>query len=656
MPYLVALARADVDDPAVRAFAESIGRQGTKADRAHRILRAVSARIRYEPDTTPDDAEPTERIRAPHVVLARGAGDCDCMAGLILCVALILGLEGRLAVVASRDPARPHHVWIDLQTEAGWKAVDPVLQPPELGRHLDGRIILWDSHGREVEDMRVPIVQPTAPILVSPGLGAPPVFTPGRMDGLGSVDGLGFPGAAEAANLALPWIKKGLAAIANWITGGGPYDAYRDFVNRVAETDANTTPGATNEETIANCLAVGIVPIYCSDSEGTRNNLMREFAARGWQNKGWGQSYSIGWGQKTWWFGLILKTADAPAALVQRAQQRAIPDMDSAWRKTMKLCVDAKHHMRSYGGTEDYDDMIQSAVPVVPAAQTQQTTTTQAPRTTTTSQTLAPPGAVLVRAPTTTTQPPATVPATTPTPPPGAIQVRPPTTSAAPSASTGLTLSESSLLAALRQQQGIDIARRASDAARRFLGLGADRPEYLYPEAPMSRLPETTPQGPIVAATATPEQLSHWAHQLVYSANPQNSRPASEAQTRALVFQRGAGIPQTGNFDALTREECAKLVGEWVRSLPERNFREMLPTSQAAAASVTAAAAAPPAATSTGLPAAQLPGLVTVTPVPSAGGTPVLVSPAPAAARGDGGTNPIVYGVLGYLTAKALEA
>ena len=142
IPHLVGLALADVSDPTVQAFARSIGSQGTKAERADRLLRAVDGRIRYELDTQPTDDEPTERIRAPHVTLDRGAGDCDCMGGLIFCLAILLGLRPRVCVVAANHPERPHHVWIEVLTENGWTALDPVLQPASLGRHLDGRIVV----------------------------------------------------------------------------------------------------------------------------------------------------------------------------------------------------------------------------------------------------------------------------------------------------------------------------------------------------------------------------------------------------------------------------------------------------------------------------------------------------------------------------------
>lgn len=194
------------------------------------------------------------------------------------------------------------------------------------------------------------------------GIGVPQAATwvPGR------VSGVGFAGAGVALELLGPYIERAKKAIGDFLFGTS-YDAFADFVNAVARSDANVEPGANTVETITRCLAAGIVPIYCSDSEGTRNNIIREFKARGWNGKPWGQRYAKGGGSYTWWYGVILRTADAPAATVARAQAAAAPDLQAAMTKTVKLCVDAKHRMRTYGGDENYDAMIVEAVPVLPA-------------------------------------------------------------------------------------------------------------------------------------------------------------------------------------------------------------------------------------------------------------------------------------------------
>ena len=108
------------------------------------------------------------------------------------------------------------------------------------------------------------------------------------------------------------------------------------------------------------------MPIYCSDSVGTRDQIAAGFSERGWVNKRWGQSYNAGWGTKKWWYGVILNVADAPAGKLEakRAAVAAANSYSEEMRKTVALCMNAKAEMRTYGGREDFDDMIQRALPV----------------------------------------------------------------------------------------------------------------------------------------------------------------------------------------------------------------------------------------------------------------------------------------------------
>ena len=178
--------------------------------------------------------------------------------------------------------------------------------------------------------------------------------TPKKFEDRYSTDVVDLEGITTGTGAA---IGAGVGAVVGGAAGallsGTEYTPYNDYVNGVARSDARVELGSTIDETLVRTLLAGWIPIYCSDSEITRNNILREFASRGWQGKGWWQRYHKGGGNYTHWYGATFNITDAPQTIVQQAV------LDGTKAKT--VLVAAKQWMRSQGGTENYDEMARLA-------------------------------------------------------------------------------------------------------------------------------------------------------------------------------------------------------------------------------------------------------------------------------------------------------
>jgi hypothetical protein len=165
--------------------------------------------------------------------------------------------------------------------------------------------------------------------------------------------------AQAAATAGAPFLQQALTSAFS----GETYDAFRDYLNAVARSDAKVPSGATNEETLAKILSAGWVPIYCSNSEATRDAILTEFELRGWVGKTWYQRYQKGILQYTHWYGATFKLADAPPTLINQAVAEACRNPADFLSKVGKFITDAKSHV-IIGGVTDWPTLMKYAVPV----------------------------------------------------------------------------------------------------------------------------------------------------------------------------------------------------------------------------------------------------------------------------------------------------
>jgi hypothetical protein len=658
VPMLARLAPADARDPDVARWARRAVAgipRGRYVQRARALLGAIRRDVRFVRD--PPGAE---LVRHPRDTLAEKRGDCDCQSRLLGAAMHAIGEFPRYVVVSTLDPAEPDHIFPEMWSPAGWITIDSAANRPRLGigAGVAGPRRIWDAAGREVPSMQTGTR--TAIVLRRPGMGAGNLYVPGRLDGLGQM-----PGASEAVAAAMPFIKKALEAAKNWLVGT-TYDAYTNFVNRVAEADAGVQPGASNPETIAKCLAVGVIPVYCSDSQGTRDNIFREFTSRGWTGiERWSNAYSAGFGRKTWWYGLIARTKDAPPQIVASATQRAAADLQSAWNRTIDFCINAKGRMRHYGGNENYEEMIVDAIPVLPttgAAATTQTTTGTTPPAPG-AQLVRPaalpptPSAVLVRS--VTPPPPAAPPA--PVVAPAAVAPAAPTPAAAaagmPAGARLVDPAVGAFAAMFEQQAAAELVRRAGAAARAFRGLGAATSVRIIDPESEARIAAALPSAAALVASRSIALRSAQVNYALAHIGEANMDRVQAAE-RLLAWKKALGVasPAGSIVDDGIRALLAAQGGFPVGAVPTLDqIAARLPAGSTTAAGavppvpgavlVTPAAPAAPAPTATGLPAA---------PATSGRGAPELVSPAPAGAVADTGDRSTlaILAVLAYLALR----
>ena len=211
-------------------------------------------------------------------------------------------------------------------------------------------------------------------------------------------------GTQDTVDAAVYAAAGALAAIAPWGTLAGailagvykllgpyffvkPYEPADDYPKAIAAAKGIALPGDGKDRAanIAACIAGGWLPIYCSDSEGTRNNIAREFEIRGWFG---GEKWSNRHGAEittsyTWWYGVHFPLAGYPSEWKAKAIAKANADAstDTALKRMMSFITNAKARMRTYGGDEDYDRMIIESWPMVPSdAATEDRQVTVTPR------------------------------------------------------------------------------------------------------------------------------------------------------------------------------------------------------------------------------------------------------------------------------------
>lgn len=155
-------------------------------------------------------------------------------------------------------------------------------------------------------------------------------------------------------------------AVTSWTTGD-TFDAYKDFLNNVARTVANVTPGATPEDTVNRILAAGYIPIYCNDSEKTRDDIVIAFENLGWVSKPWSQKNNLGFSRTSWHYGTTYKLTDAPRAVVARAKIKACLNLTDYTNELLKFAADAKAYLQG-NDAPNWEDLIARIVPVAPTA------------------------------------------------------------------------------------------------------------------------------------------------------------------------------------------------------------------------------------------------------------------------------------------------
>lgn len=319
---------------------------------------------------------PYEAWNAPIAALADGTGDCEDLAAWRAAELQVSGLDPDASAGLRRAGPRSFHAVV---VRGSGEIEDP---SAVLGMGAEKRSPLRVRCRRFGSGVYG--AQLVAPVgwdnLVARGMGATGADAIGQaldlavpiLADLSTVPArdpewsVGF-GESEAIAAVMPFVEKAIGAAKDWLFGVS-YDAFADFANAVAKKDAGVEPGANPAATIAACFTKGIVPVYCSDSPGTMNNLDAAFRTRGIVGKRWKGAYSSGLGDKRDYYGLIYKVSDIPQRLRDQAATRAGSDYDGAMARTIKLCTDAKSHMRTYGGSEDYDALALDLVPILPPA------------------------------------------------------------------------------------------------------------------------------------------------------------------------------------------------------------------------------------------------------------------------------------------------
>jgi hypothetical protein len=667
----------DADHPDVVAWRNSQVRNPTsRLDVARQLLEGVARTIRYKKD--PDGKQ---HVLAPRHVIADRVGDCKKMSTVIASAAYGLGIPFRFAVVAQRRPDDPNHVWAELLTEAGWTAVDPVPRPLALGRLVDGRIEVWDGYARKgAAPMSSTAIQVrNSGRIVIPRRGDPRCRTIAiRRRGEMGLDAGAASGAADTAISAIsamgPYgaaagaVLSVLKKVFTVLFTVKPFSAADDYPKDVAKAKGVTLPGDGKDRAanMAAILANGWVPIYCSDSVGTRDNIFREFSARGWTGgERWSNKHaSIIGTSASWWYGVHFPIAGCPQAIKDAATARMTTiGQEEAAKRILKLCTDAKSFMRSYGGTEDYDTMVVDAYPVAPAAITTAAATMTAskggtPATTPRLPAATPPAlppAAPARAPTAparaTTAParaPAALPAAarqvTPPLPPGARVVAPPSASSAVLPS-GMTTEEASILAAIRQRAGTDIARRAADAAAAYFGvagLGATVVEVRLVDietegriratlpSTSAALAKTDSTGKVIGDLATRAAQVNYALSHLGAAGMDRTRVAE----RLMAYKRAAGdATPDSRINEAVRTALSRAGGFPIGAVPTlASIAEKLPAGPGASRSPATTSAAA-AAADAGMPAGSRQVTAPDGSSPTSAGAAAL-DPATAAAAG----------------------
>lgn len=122
--FLLEAARADVNEPDVRALAARLRRAGGAfAEAVHAF---VASEIRFE-------KEEGEVFQSPMVTLARGAGDCDCQARLVYALLSIGGVPARLAFL--HRGGNPLHVLAQAWDRGRWRWLETTVRGARYDEH-----------------------------------------------------------------------------------------------------------------------------------------------------------------------------------------------------------------------------------------------------------------------------------------------------------------------------------------------------------------------------------------------------------------------------------------------------------------------------------------------------------------------------------------
>jgi len=175
----------------------------------------------------------------------------------------------------------------------------------------------------------------------------------------------------EVEDVQLESDQLGVAPVREFFTGTS-YNAFLDYYNGVARA-AGIDGGNDPKEILGRLLQAGWIPIYCSDSVGTRDDIYDQFKKLGWTGTRWGQRYAKGGGSYSWWYGVHFKLADAPTALVDKAKRDACGrDLAARLQQTLDVLTNAKGKMKTYGGNvsktdpTSFETLALLAVPISP--------------------------------------------------------------------------------------------------------------------------------------------------------------------------------------------------------------------------------------------------------------------------------------------------
>ena len=114
------------EDREILALREDICRGLEQGDYASECLAAYywvcnPNNVRYMRDPTG-----AEYVKEPIRTVETGAGDCDDIATLLAALLLAMGNRCRFALVSLDHPGQPTHVFVEVATPTGYRALDPV--------------------------------------------------------------------------------------------------------------------------------------------------------------------------------------------------------------------------------------------------------------------------------------------------------------------------------------------------------------------------------------------------------------------------------------------------------------------------------------------------------------------------------------------------
>jgi len=303
----------------------------------------------------------SERWLRPSTVRSVGAGDCEDLAAWRTAELIVTGQDpaSRMSLVRT-GPAMLHAI----VRRGDGRIEDPSALLGMVPSMSKVGIQIQERDGACKVGLRVPMIGygtveswgegTTAQEALSEALGsyAEWLEDEGWLDSdmgqLFAIDALeiGFiPGIEAAATALLPYVEKAFSELGDKFLGTD-YDALRDLIKNVGKAEAGielTGNAGKRAAEIPKLWASGVGILYCSDSEGTRREILELLKAQGFVGlKAWWQAYDKGGFQKSHWYGIIVTIDGVPQALRDAAAAGFAADPQGWVSRSLGWALDVK--------------------------------------------------------------------------------------------------------------------------------------------------------------------------------------------------------------------------------------------------------------------------------------------------------------------------